>query len=885
MQDMFELECDMKWTVFDHVANLWRGWKSRLNTYDVQPFSYTDLEKHKDVPKRANDYVSPEEWTEFVEWVTSPEFDIINERMRQRRNNQRNQARVGRKGMTGCNDEHMEEGDEEPDKAGSWMWPMMNDAGGFDDPDIQVIVDEILRLKARQKSGELILNDDEDILSIATGVPIKVRKIHVCRFSATKTMLVPSKRMTTVAAELIRLRRKVKEFEDGQRALGEKSDVEEALAASQKKVEKLEKKLSDFYKSQEPYIPQPPFKEKDCTLFAIIDGKKEMVACGRIVADGALCFAMVHFKNVSPDQYKEKPELVEGKVDWHGKPAVQHKHGGFRAALLILATFGFENMATLGLAVNLTTYFTGVLHYDIADSANHLTNFLGISYIISLIVASIADTWLGRFKTCVFAGCIEFLGLALLTVQAHYPNLRPPVCNIYDPNADCKKLNGGHAAFFFIALYLLAIGSGGVKATLPSHGADQYNENDPREFKKMSSYFNCLLLALCIGGSISLTIIVWIQDNKGWDWGFGIPAIAMCLGVSIFIAGLPIYRMQAVKKTTALVEIAQVYVAAIRNRKLQLPNDSSELYEISKDNEAAMEAELLHHTDNLRFLDRAAIQVGNKDVSQWKLCRVTQVENAKIMLAMVPIFCCTIIMTVCLAQLQTFSVQQGITMDRSIGKSFNVPPASLPIIPVFMLVIIIPVYDRIIVPFLRKITGIPTGITHLQRIGVGLVLSAVSMAVAGLLEVKRKGVARDHNMIDAQPISQPLPISVFWLSFQYFIFGIADMFTYVGLLEFFYSEAPKALKAVSTCFLWSSMSLGYFTSSILVNIVNKATKNVTRSGGWLAGNNFNRNHLNLFYWLLSLLSLINFCVYLFVAKRYKYRTQIPEISEEKEPKT
>lgn len=146
------------------------------------------------------------------------------------------------------------------------------------------------------------------------------------------------------------------------------------------------------------------------------------------------------------------------------------------------------------------------------------------------------------------------------------------------------------------------------------------------------------------------------------------------------------------------------------------------------------------------------------------------------------------------------------------------------------------------------------------------------MAVAAAVEVKRKAVARNRHMLDAMPVLQPLPISVFWLSFQYFIFGIADSFTYVGLLEFFYSEAPKDLKSVSTCFFWSSAALGYFCSTIMVKIVNGVTNGITRSGGWLAGNNINRNHLNLFYLLLSMLSLINFFVYLIVARGYKYRS-------------
>ncbi|PIN21903.1 H+/oligopeptide symporter [Handroanthus impetiginosus] len=572
----------------------------------------------------------------------------------------------------------------------------------------------------------------------------------------------------------------------------------------------------------------------------------------------------------------DRGELIEGKVDWKGETAEKNKHGGTRASLFILGAFTFENMATMALAVNLVTYFIGVMHFDIAEAANQLTNYMGTSYILTILVAFLADTYVGRFKATLLATSVEFLGLGLLTLQAHYPKFKPPFCKVFDPTSHCIQVNGANAALLFVSLYLIALGSGGVKAALPSHGADQFDDKDPKEARQKSSFFNWLLLAVCIGGAISFTLIVWIQDHKGWDWGFFVSTIAMFFGIIIFAAGLPRYRIHVVKGSSALAEILQVLVAAIRNRKLQLPVDCNELFEIEKDKAAAMQFEFLPHTNDFRFLDRAAIHTSSQhnspNPSPWKLCRVTQVENVKILLSMVPIFCCTIIMTLCLAQLQTFSVQQGVTMDKSITKHFQIPPASLPIIPVVFLVIIVPVYDKIFVPFARKFTGIPTGITYLHRVGIGLILSSISMAVAAIVEVKRKRVAKLSNMLDANPLFQPpLPISVFWLSIQYFIFGIADMFTYVGLLEFFYSQVPKDLKSISSCFLWSSMALGYFLSTVIVKIVNLATKDITRSGGWLAGNNINRGHLNLFYWLLSTLSLFNFCVYLLVSKRYKYR--------------
>nr|CAD1824113.1 unnamed protein product [Ananas comosus var. bracteatus] len=480
------------------------------------------------------------------------------------------------------------------------------------------------------------------------------------------------------------------------------------------------------------------------------------------------------------------------------------------------------------------------------------------------------------------------------------PQARPEAtpCNIFDPTAHCHRIEGGDAALLFSALYLVAIGSAGIKASLPVHCADQFDDTDPKEAVQMSSFFNWLLLSLCVGGAISLTLLVWVQNNKGWDKGFAVSTGSMFLAFVVFLVGVPWYRIPVVGGKNALLEIGQVYVAAFRNRKLILPGNPEELYEISRMKGSAEAEEFVPHRDQFRsdlmYLScvyqtctQVSGQSGNPSTNGSSCRRRRQPTAASVEVlpgdasgaredgaGMLPIFGCAIFMSTCLAQLQTFSIQQGTTMDtRILADHVKLPPATLPIIPISFMIIIIPLYDRVFVPFARRITGHRTGITYLQRIGVGLVLSCLSMATAALVETKRKKVAESHGMLDAIPVLQPLPISCLWLSLQYFIFGIADMFTYVGLLEFFYSQAPTPLKSVSISFLWCSMSVGYFLSTILVQVVNAATKNNTRSGGWLHGNNINRNHLNLFYWLLCVLSFLNFLNYLFWANWYKYRPQ------------
>ncbi|KAE9460301.1 hypothetical protein C3L33_07797, partial [Rhododendron williamsianum] len=62
-------------------------------------------------------------------------------------------------------------------------------------------------------------------------------------------------------------------------------------------------------------------------------------------------------------------------------------------------TAGFENMATVALVSNLVTYLTQVMHFDISDAANQVTNFLGTGYILSIPIAAIADMYTGRPKS------------------------------------------------------------------------------------------------------------------------------------------------------------------------------------------------------------------------------------------------------------------------------------------------------------------------------------------------------------------------------------------------------------------------------------------------------------------------------------------------------
>nr|GMD13300.1 protein NRT1/ PTR FAMILY 4.6-like [Ipomoea batatas] len=141
-------------------------------------------------------------------------------------------------------------------------------------------------------------------------------------------------------------------------------------------------------------------------------------------------------------------------------------------------------------------------------------------------------------------------------------------------------------------------------------------------------------------------------------------------------------------------------------------------------------AEIQNATEDHGFLNKAAIE---KPEFPSLYCTVKEVEDVKIVLRILPIFMSTFMLNCYLAQLSTFSVQQAATMNTKIG-SLRIPPASLPVFPVLFVMVLALVSNQIIIPFARKITKSEMGITHLQRIGTGLVLSIVAMAIAALRE-------------------------------------------------------------------------------------------------------------------------------------------------------
>ncbi|KAJ4762090.1 Protein NRT1/ PTR FAMILY 8.5 [Rhynchospora pubera] len=550
----------------------------------------------------------------------------------------------------------------------------------------------------------------------------------------------------------------------------------------------------------------------------------------------------------------------DGSVDIKGNPIKKAGTGNWRACPFILGNECCERLAYYGISTNLVTYLTKKLHEGNAFAASSVTTWAGTCYLTPLIGAIFADAYWGRYWTIAVFSTIYFIGMGTLTLSASVPIFKPPPCD----GSVCPEATPAQYGVFFLGLYLIALGTGGIKPCVSSFGADQFDDTDPAERIQKGSFFNWFYFSINIGALISSSFLVWVQDNWGWGLGFGIPTVFMGLAIISFFSGTPLYRFQK-PGGSPLVRVCQVVVASIRKWRV-VPGDSSQLYEVEKGS-AIEGSRKLEHSDELRFLDKAATitEAEKKEISlynPWRLITVTQVEELKILVRMFPIWATTIVFSAVYAQMSTMFVEQGTVLDTTVG-SFTIPPASLSTFDVVSVIVWVPIYDSILVPLVRSFTGKERGFSELQRMGIGLVISILAMVAAACLEIWRLAIAKQEGLID-QPVA--VPLSILWQIPQYFLIGAAEVFTFIGQLEFFYDQSPDAMRSLCSAFSLLTTALGNYLSSFILTLVTYFT---TKGGnpGWIP-DNLNQGHLDNFFWLLAGLSFANLLVYVVCASKY-----------------
>ncbi|XP_071952206.1 solute carrier family 15 member 4-like [Antedon mediterranea] len=519
------------------------------------------------------------------------------------------------------------------------------------------------------------------------------------------------------------------------------------------------------------------------------------------------------------------PLLKDMADDSQAKKSVSLTQSGrMHIVLCILCCELCERLTYYSIVANLVVYCTNKLGYTSADAVTVSLVFSGTSYFVPVLGGWVADSISGRYNAIYGSLLIYFVGTVVL------PLISIDYGTLLDSGAELTLSQ--QRGFYIFGLCLIAIGTGGIKSNVGPFGAQQLEDLGEGAIQ---TFFNWFYWFINIGAAIAYSLVVYVQQEISFAWGYTIPAISILLSIVALLLG--------------------------RNKYITMPPEGSILTRICKILwQAISKCCGSNSSDDMEIkscLDRAKQENGGSFLTE-------HVEQVKCLARIVPVLCCMIMYWTIYAQMQTTYILQGERMNL-VYNSFTFPVASLSLFNNFSLLLLIPIMDTLVYPYLER-KGY--NLTLLKRIGFGMFLAAVSMAVAAGVEVARKNIMQDggyNTQVIANASYNASTLSVFAQIPQYFIVGASEVFTSITGLEFAYSQSPKALQGVVMGLFLLTTGLGSYVGSLLVIIVNAATK----GHEWFP-DEINEGYIEYYFILLSVMMIINLGIFCIVAHYYTY---------------
>lgn len=131
---------------------------------------------------------------------------------------------------------------------------------------------------------------------------------------------------------------------------------------------------------------------------------------------------------------------------------------------------------------------------------------------------------------------------------------------------------------FYLSIYLVALGNGGYQPNIATFGADQFDEENPKEAHSKVSFFSYFYLALNLGSLFSNTFLGYFENKGMWALGFWASTGSAFLALVLFLGGTCRYRHFR-PCGNPLSRVCQVIVAASRKSMAGMPPNGGQLYD------------------------------------------------------------------------------------------------------------------------------------------------------------------------------------------------------------------------------------------------------------------------------------------------------------------
>jgi len=462
--------------------------------------------------------------------------------------------------------------------------------------------------------------------------------------------------------------------------------------------------------------------------------------------------------------------------------------------------YGMRNILTVFLVTSLLADFPAAERAGAAKDVFH-TFVIGV-YFFPLLGGWIADRFWGKYHTVFWLSLVYCVGQLCLALFVHT------------------------RTGFYAGLFLIALGSGGIKPCVSAFVGDQFDQTNKSRAKVV---FDAFYWIINFGSFFASLLLPIFLRSLGPAIAFGIPGALMFISTVILWSGRKKYVMvpPAPPDPNSFLNVARTALASgAPGLALAVAGGVAALVSLAL-------APSVGFVIAACMALVAVIAFGGAGVwLQLERARGKHpdeaVEGVRGVLRVLVLFALVTPFFSLFDQKASTWVLQGDLMTKPHWFQSSQMQALNPL----LVMILIPCNNLVLFPAMRKL-GVE--VTALRRMTAGIAFSGMAWVVAGGLQLALDGGA---------------PVSIAWQVLPYTLLTMGEVLVSATGLEFAYSQAPQAMKGVLMSFWMLVVTIG----NLWVLIVNAGVRNAAVTD-FIAATGFGVTAFQMFF----------FAVFAFVA--------------------